>query len=52
MKITRIKKTKQIVVPVDKVGEYTWCLFKFENTSNAGNNGVVQLVRNDNLIED
>ena len=51
--VTRIKKTRQIVYPVGKAtSNHTWCLFPFGRVSNKGNQGVVQSVRNDNLVTD
>lgn len=54
LEVTRIKKTRQIVFPVgtsDRSG-YTEVLFPFGRISKKGNRGVVQNVKNDNLIKD
>lgn len=50
--VTRIKKTKEIVWPMGKAdSNHTLCLFKLKNPKN-GKRGVIQSVRNDNLIKD
>lgn len=49
--VTRIKKTGEIVRPIGSADSmHTYCLFSTPNARNR--NGVVQTVRNDNLIED
>lgn len=54
LEVTRIKKTRQIVYPVgtsDRSG-YTEVLFPFGFISNKGNRGIVQSVKNSNLVKD
>lgn len=52
-KITRIKKTGKVVYPVGKADSmHTFCLFPFGFVSKNGSRGVVQPVKNDNLITD
>lgn len=50
----RVKKTKQIVYPMSQGGKgsHTLCLFPFDFTSKKGARGVIQPVRNENLIKD
>jgi hypothetical protein len=51
--VWRVKKTKQIVYPIGTIdGKHTLCLFPFKTVSKNGKNGVVQPVRNDNLVKD
>ena len=51
--VYRVKKTKEIVFPMGKTDEnHTLCLFKLPRISKAGNYGVLQPVRNDNLVKD
>jgi len=52
LKTTRIKKTKQRVFPIISSGEYTYVLLPFDGISRRGNRGVVQIVRNDNLVDE
>lgn len=52
-KITRVKKTGKIVYPIGKADSmHTLCLFPFEFVSKKGGRGVVQPVKNDNLVTD
>lgn len=54
LKVTRIKKTREIVQVVGSADNgYSLVLFNFGGRkSNKGNLGVIQVVRNDNLITD
>lgn len=51
--MTSVVKTKsgQKVFPLHKSGnQWTLCLFPYEQTSKKGNRGIVQPVRDENLI--
>lgn len=48
----RIKKTKKIVYPMQTGHTHTLCLFPFGFTSKNGFRGVIQPVKNENLIRD
>lgn len=51
MKITRIKKTGQVVYEIaSKDSLRTLCLFPFAHKSRKGQRGVIQAVNNSNLI--
>jgi len=51
MKTVKIKKTGQRVYILEKVDtNHTYCIFHFDKVSKKGNLGVVQSVRNDNLV--
>ena len=53
LEVTRIKKTGQIVHPIGPQGSgYTLCLFPRDSKTRAGNMGVVQTVKNENLTKD
>lgn len=50
-KITRIKKTGEIVKPLGKAdSNHTYCLFTHKSPTKKGKKGDVRAVRNDNLI--
>jgi len=52
MKVTKIKKTGQVVITMGNSGsQHTVVLVTFDTITRKGNRGVVQTVRNDNLIE-
>lgn len=51
MKITRVKKTNQVVYEIGpKDSLRTLCLFPFQTPSKKGDRGVIQAVNNSNLI--
>lgn len=51
--VCRIKKTKQIVYPIGLNGpNYTLCLFPFSHVSKKNKRGVIQAVRNSNIVRD
>jgi hypothetical protein len=53
LEVTRLKKTRQIVYPLEKVSSnYTLCLLPLKEKTKAGNLGVNQIIRNDNLVRD
>lgn len=52
-KVTRVKKTREIVIPIGKADSmHTWCLFSLNEKSKKGNLADVRSVRNDNLKTD
>ena len=53
LEVHRIKKTKEIVFPIGKAdNNHTLCLFRFKEKSRAGKYGVIQSVRDDNIVKD
>lgn len=52
MKVTKIKKTGQVVYQLGRVdSQHQLVLVVFDTITRKGNRGVVQTVRDDNLIE-
>lgn len=53
LNVHRIKKTNQIVHVIGKADSgHSFVLFPFNRIAKSGDRGVVQSVRNDNLVED
>ena len=51
--VLRVKKTRQIVYEMGAAGQnHTLCLFPYDFVTRKGNQGVIQPVRNDNLVKD
>ena len=53
LKVTRIKKTQQIVHVVGNAGSnHSFVLFPFTTKTRKGDWGKIQRVRNDNIVHD
>lgn len=54
LEVYRNKKTKQIIHPIGKAetANHTMCLFPYGRQAKNGSRGVIQPVRNENIVKD